>query len=360
MKVVFLGATKGMGRALARLMATRGDELFLLGRNPGDLEHRATDLQVRGASGEVGCATCDLLEPRGFAAALESAAARLGRFDAVVVTAGLYGTQEALERDRELRDRVLTVNFTNTIAFCEQARVRLVGMGGGVLCVFSSVAGDRVRKPVVLYGAAKAGLSYYLEGVDLRFRADGLRTVLVKPGFVRTGMTNGLKEPPFAADPEDAAVAILKAIDRERPVRMCQPSGAWSCWGCVASRGGSCGAWISSSAVGHGAIGTSRQPSLSVSSRAAKHQMTSRFRLQYSGSAWARCSRLTRAAVTPEPRTATRSSGRPSSKASWSGSPAPVACMSSPAWNTRLWLSPSRRSGCPGRAAPKSAPVRRL
>ena len=218
MKVVLLGATKGMGRALARLMAARGDELFLLGRNPGDLEDHAADLRVRGASGDVGYAACDLLEPRGFAAALENAAARLGRFDAVVVTAGLHGTQAALERDPELRDRVLTVNFTNTIAFCEQARVRLVEMGGGVLCVFSSVAGDRARKPVVLYGAAKAGLSYYLDGVDLRFRADGLRTVLVKPGFVRTGMTEGLNEPPFAADPEDAAVATLKAIGRARSV----------------------------------------------------------------------------------------------------------------------------------------------
>ena len=218
MKVVFLGATKGMGRALARLMAARGDELFLLGRNPGDLEDHATDLKVRGASGQVGYAACDLLDPRGFAAALENAAARLGRFDAVVVTAGLYGTQESLERDREVRDRVLTANFTNTIEFCEQARVRLVEMGGGVLCVFGSVAGDRARKHVILYGAAKAGLSYYLEGLDLKFRANGLRTVLVKPGFVRTGMTEGLKEPPFAADPEDAAVATLAAIDRERPV----------------------------------------------------------------------------------------------------------------------------------------------
>ena len=218
MKVVFLGATKGMGRALARLMAARGDELFLLGRNPGDLEGHAIDLKVRGASGNVGYAVCDLLDPQGFATALENAATRLGRFDAVVVTAALFGTQEALERDQELRDRVLTVNFTNTIEFCEQARVRLVAMGGGVLCVFSSVAGDRARKPVVLYGAAKAGLSYYLEGLDLRFRADGLRTVLVKPGFVRTGMTEGLKEPPFAAEPEDAAVATLEAIDRERPV----------------------------------------------------------------------------------------------------------------------------------------------
>jgi len=142
----------------------------------------------------------------------------MGRFDAVVVTAGLFGTQEALEQDADLRHRVLTVDFTNTIEFCEHARVRLLAMGGGVLCVFSSVAGDRARKPVILYGAAKAGLSYYLDGLDVTYRSRGLRTVAVKPGFVRTAMTEGLKEPPFAADPPAAAAATLKAIDGGRPV----------------------------------------------------------------------------------------------------------------------------------------------
>ncbi len=218
MKVVFLGATQGMGRALARLMAERGDELFLLGRRLDVLAGQAADLRIRGASTEVGVAACDLEQPDGFAAALDAAAATLGRFDAVVVTAGLFGTQEALEQDAAFRRRVLTVDFTNTVEFCEQARVKLLEMGGGVLCVFSSVAGDRARRPVVLYGAAKAGLSHYLDGLDVRYRSHGLRTVLVKPGFVRTGMTEGLKEPPFAVDPPAAAAAALRAIDRGSPV----------------------------------------------------------------------------------------------------------------------------------------------
>jgi len=84
--------------------------------------------------------------------------------------------------------------------------------------VFSSVAGERGRKPVVLYGAAKAGLSRYLEGLDHRFRARGLRTVCVKPGFVRTSMTEGLPAPPFAGDAQAVAPAVLRAIERGQPV----------------------------------------------------------------------------------------------------------------------------------------------
>jgi NAD(P)-dependent dehydrogenase (short-subunit alcohol dehydrogenase family) len=114
----------------------------------------------------------------------------------------------------------------NTVAFCEAARKRLLARGGGTLCVFSSVAGERGRKPVVLYGASKAGLTRYLEGLDHRFREHGLRTVCVKPGFVRTGMTAGLRPPPFSGDPDEVARRVLRAIDRGVPVVYAPP--IWS------------------------------------------------------------------------------------------------------------------------------------
>jgi short-subunit dehydrogenase len=113
---------------------------------------------------------------------------------------------------------VLAADFVNTVHFCELARTRLLENGGGTLCVFSSVAGDRARKPVILYGAAKAGLTHYLNGLDYKFRSEGLKTVLVKPGFVKTGMTAGLPAPPFAGEPDAVARIVLKAIDRGQPV----------------------------------------------------------------------------------------------------------------------------------------------
>ena len=76
--------------------------------------------------------------------------------DVVVVTAGQFATQDRLEQDPELAHRLLTVNFANTVTFCERARRRLLARGGGTLCAFSSVAGERGRKRVV-YGAAKRG-----------------------------------------------------------------------------------------------------------------------------------------------------------------------------------------------------------
>lgn len=220
MKAVILGATKGMGRSMARLLAARGADLFLLGRDAEDLARGARDLEMRAgkAAGSIGVAPCDLERPEEFAPALDAADAALSGFDCVVVTAGLFATQDELEADGELARRLLTVDFANTVVFCEEARKRLLARGGGSLCVWSSVAGERGRKPVILYGAAKAGLTRYLEGLDHKFRERGLRTTCVKPGFVRTGMTEGLKAPPFAGEPDAVAAQVARAIDRGRPV----------------------------------------------------------------------------------------------------------------------------------------------
>jgi short-subunit dehydrogenase len=216
MKAVLVGATRGMGQALSRLIAERGDQLFLLGIPEQDLKECAADLQAR-ANAAVGWALCDLQDPGMFGPALDAADAALGGFDTLVITAGIFAPQEVLEEDLALTQQLLTVNFTNTVLLCEHARKRLLARGGGTLCVFSSVAGDRGRKPIILYGAGKAGLSRYLEGLDHKYRTLGLKTICVKPGFVKTGMTTGLKPPPFAGEPEQVAKAVLRAIDRGTP-----------------------------------------------------------------------------------------------------------------------------------------------
>jgi len=226
-KAVILGGTTGMGRAIARRLAERGDSVFLLARELDDLTRSAEDLTARHPKGEpVGHAHCDLERPEDFAAALDAADAALGGFDAVIVTAGLFATQDALEADIEFTRRLVTVNYANTVVFCEHVRKRLLSRGGGRLTVFSSVAGDRGRKPVAIYGSSKAGLSVYLEALDHKFHSQGLSVLCVKPGFVKTGMTAGLKPPPFAGDPEQVARDVVRAMDRRRP--MLYTPGMWA------------------------------------------------------------------------------------------------------------------------------------
>ena len=217
-RVAILGGTRGIGRSMVRQMAMRGDWIALLGRDEAELARSKADLEARGSAGiKVTTAKCDLEDPSTFAPALDAANVALDGLDTVVLTAAIFATQDKLEDDAALAHKLLTVDFANTISFCEVARKLLLKRGGGTLCAFSSVAGDRARKPQVIYGAAKAGLSTYLEGLDLRYRAQGLVTVCVKPGFVRTAMTEGLKAPPFAGEADAVASDVIAAIDAGTP-----------------------------------------------------------------------------------------------------------------------------------------------
>ena len=219
MKAIVFGGTSGMGRSIARRLVERGDAVFLLGNDEAELKRSAADLKAHHQTGaEVFYALCDLALPEGFATALDAADAALGSFDTVVVTAAMFATQEALEADIELTRKLVTLDYANTLVFCEHVRKRLLARGGGRLAVFSSVAGDRGRKPVAIYGSAKAGLSIYLEALDHKYHEAGLSVLTVKPGFVKTGMTAGLKPPPFAGEPDQVAKDVVRALDKRLPV----------------------------------------------------------------------------------------------------------------------------------------------
>jgi len=215
MKAAMVGATRGMGRALARRLAERGDALFLLGRDEAELALSARDLEARGAP-SVSHARLDLGEPAGFTAALDAADHALSRFDALVVTGGLFARQEELAADPARLAALLHANFTGTVLLCQQAAERMAARGGGLVCAFGSVAGDRARRSNYLYGASKAGLAVALDGLDLAYRDRGVRVLCVKPGFVRTAMTAGLPVPPLAGEPDAVARRVVAAMDAGR------------------------------------------------------------------------------------------------------------------------------------------------
>ena len=212
MNVAFVGATRGMGRALARRLAERGDALFLLGRDGVEMDLSARDLEARGAP-PVGHAPLDLAQPAGFGEALDAADRALSRIDVLVVTGGLFARQEELAGDPTRLAALLQANFTGTVLLCQQAAERLARRGGGLICAFGSVAGDRARRSNYLYGASKAGLSVFLDGLDLAYRDRGVRVLCVKPGFVKTAMTAGLPVPPFAGEPDRVARDVVAAMD---------------------------------------------------------------------------------------------------------------------------------------------------
>jgi len=98
--------------------------------------------------------------------------------------------------------------------------------GHGMIIGISSVAGDRGRASNYLYGSAKAGFSAFLSGLRNRLARKGVHVMTVKPGFVDTRMTAGMKLPgPLTASPDSVARAILDAAQARKTSSIFSPSG---------------------------------------------------------------------------------------------------------------------------------------
>ncbi len=216
-RVLIFGATSAIARATARLFSERGDRLFLVARDDVKLEATAQDLRSRGAEA-VGYAAADLADNARHEALVEEAVQALGGLDVVLIAYGTLPDQRALETSFKATHEALQVNFTSVVSLLTLLANRLEAQRSGTLAVISSVAGDRGRASNYVYGAAKGALSLFMQGLRNRLHSAGVHVLTIKPGFVDTPMTAGVKKNFLFVKPEQIAVGIVAAIDNKREV----------------------------------------------------------------------------------------------------------------------------------------------
>ena len=213
--VLIVGATSDIGRAIARRLARDGCALQLAARNDGDLAAEVQDMRPRTA-GAVTAHRCDVLDADGGAALLDALDPLP---DVAVCVVGLTGDQKAAQRDGAAAERIMRTNYVGPALLMAALAERFEQRGSGVLVGVSSVAGERGRASNYVYGSAKAGLSAFLSGLRNRLAGSGVHVVTVKPGYVRTRMTDGLDLPSrLTAEPDEVARAVVRAIRRRRDV----------------------------------------------------------------------------------------------------------------------------------------------
>jgi len=215
---VILGATSGIGRALAHRMASDHVPLVLAGRDEQALTDDAHDLHIRyGIEAHVLRFEAEAFDNH--ADQLDRCDAMLGsQFDTVVLCYGLMVDQAEAEAAFDQAHRMIEVNYASPVSILGLAGRRLAERGGGSLCVLSSVAGDRGRQSNYLYGSTKAALSAFLQGLRNRLARHNVAVLTVKPGFVDTAMTWGLIDPesPLVASSDQVASDIVHALHRGR------------------------------------------------------------------------------------------------------------------------------------------------
>ena len=212
-KILIIGATSAIAEATARILATRGDALYLVARNQARLAAIAADLSVRGCP-RVSSEVLDANDVAGHEAMLARAEAFLGGYDTVLVAHGTLSDQKACETSVELTLQEINTNGVSVIALLTRVANRLSQQRAGTIAVISSVAGDRGRGSNYVYGSAKALVTAFLSGLRQRLAKVGVSVVTIKPGFVDTPMTAAFPKGPLWARPAAVAQGIVKAIDR--------------------------------------------------------------------------------------------------------------------------------------------------
>jgi NAD(P)-dependent dehydrogenase (short-subunit alcohol dehydrogenase family) len=219
-RVVILGALSAIAIATARLYAKEGAALLLVARNAARLDALAADLKARGAA-MVETATVDLeSEAMNAPVLMADWKRRLGGLDHVHLVYGYLGTQSQATASPAELARITASNYASAVQWCEAAANVFREQKSGSLVAVSSVAGDRGRQSNYAYGAAKGGLALYVQGLAHSLAPTGARAVAVKPGFVDTPMTDGLKKGgPMWATPDQVGRILRRAADRGGPIQ---------------------------------------------------------------------------------------------------------------------------------------------
>jgi len=210
-RVAIAGATSAIAQEAARCFARDGASLFLAARDPEKLSAVADDLRARGAA-QVETQRVDLADLERCRALPAEALARLGALDVLLVAHGTLPDQAACERDPEQALREISLNGLSAIALAASAASLFESQGSGCIAVITSVAGVRGRRSNHVYGAAKAAVSTYLEGLRGRMLEFGVPVVDIRPGFVDTPMTADIEKNRLFASAQSVGQRVYRAI----------------------------------------------------------------------------------------------------------------------------------------------------
>ena len=212
-RVVVLGGTSEIALAIVRELQGRAPrEVALLGRDPDALARAAEDLTGAGCpralTFELDARDLDRHEQL-----IGEAFDELGGADIVILAVGVLGQRGGLPDDTSAALEVLQVNLVGAGSLLIHSARRLRAQGAGTLVVLSSVAAERPRRANAVYGASKAGLDALAQSLGDALHDDGVRVLVVRPGFVHTRMTQGLQPAPLSTTPQALAHVVMHGLD---------------------------------------------------------------------------------------------------------------------------------------------------
>jgi short-subunit dehydrogenase len=216
---VIVGASSGIGAALARRMAREGYNLALLARRADALNELCAQIGGGSGPGRAYAFPHDVTRAEAVPGLFQAILRQLGRIDVLVYCAGVQLRVGLAEYEFEKDQAMLQTNLLGAVAWLNQAAMLFERLGGGHIVGISSVAGERGRVGAPVYNSSKAGLNTYLEALRNRLSRHGIHVLTVRPGFVATELLKNSPRTFWVITPEQAADDIWHAIrDRKQTV----------------------------------------------------------------------------------------------------------------------------------------------
>lgn len=215
--VLITGASSGIGKAIARQLAEENCRLVLLARRIELLEQLNKELQLTNDQPLI--IKCDVSKKEDVAYAYGVIKERFGGVDIAILNAG-YGHEVTVQNyNSRFAEDTFGANIFGIVYWVEQLLPKFVEKKDGVIVGISSLADNRGYSGSGFYCASKAAASVYLEGLRIELKPRGIKVITVKPGFVRTPMTEKNEyQMPMLMEPEKAAQIITEGIKKGKNI----------------------------------------------------------------------------------------------------------------------------------------------
>lgn len=209
--MVVLGANSAIATALVRYAASKETYHFILvGQSQDRLNALQSDLEIRGSTAQV--LVANLADPLAISDVVDSISNGVPQINILVLAYGILGDQSRAAIDLDHAADILTINFNTPCMYLLKFAPIFERQKAGNIVVLSSVAGDRGRQSNFVYGAAKSGLSCFLQGLSHRLSNSGVSVLTVKPGFIDTPMTSHFKKGMLWRTPSQVAPRLYDAM----------------------------------------------------------------------------------------------------------------------------------------------------
>ena len=203
-----IGASEGLGRAVAHRLAAKGADVVVSARNSEKLGALVSEIGDAARAVPI-----DVSDDQSVA----QAAADVGEIDGMVYLAGVYWPLKAQDWQHDQVVAMADINFTGAVRCTGAVLPAMVARGSGHIVMTGSLSGFRGLPGATGYGASKAGVMYLAEGMYADLRGSGVDVQLINPGFIKTRLTDKNDfSMPFIMEPDEAAREFVAHMERDR------------------------------------------------------------------------------------------------------------------------------------------------